>query len=161
MTLEIEASTASVIAYILRHIPTEWQPIYEAVPEGFMRPTVYFPVPETEWEPQTLRDYKRVYVMYVVFFGDTIRQAQEAAGSADMAIKAMRGVVPLLDKYGKPAGYPVRMRMRDQRTRVLDANEATVQLALTWWMPVQYFERTPTLIQQFNFDLYRKEADRD
>lgn len=164
MQIQMERTTASVIAFILGNLPEGWIPVYQTLPEGFGRPTVYFPVPETEWLPGSLEQYTRLYVMYVMFFGTDARMAHAAAMEADSAIKYMRGLVPRIDTDGGPTDEYVRMRMQDQRTRVVDADMATVQLAVSWTEPLQFYRPEAVKMEKFDIAMYPKgirDADRE
>lgn len=52
---------ASVIRFVLEASENPY-PYYEEIPEGFLVPAVYFPVPEVETDNDTLSTYKLTYV---------------------------------------------------------------------------------------------------
>lgn len=69
----LEQEVASVIKYIIEKSGNPY-PYYNEVPEDFIVPAVYFPVPEIVTGADTLSTYKLTYLWFIGFFIKTKRK---------------------------------------------------------------------------------------
>ena len=63
----LEKEIASIIRFILESCGNP-VPYYHNMPESFIVPSVYFPVPEVSQNPDTMSAYGAEYTMFVNFF---------------------------------------------------------------------------------------------
>ena len=123
----IEQETASIIAFILAHAGPA-HPYYHEVPQDFIYPAVYFPVPEIETRGETLSAYAAEFVWFINFFDKTTQGAYALAYGALQAIKQYRNLIPLTDEAGIPAKEGVRIKDPIQKT----VESGVVQLQIGW-----------------------------
>lgn len=134
--MKLEQGAGSVITYLFDAAQealgkeTLASYIYNGVPAGFQRPSVYFPVPELDYEPLTLDAYTRLCILYVLFFGRTLDEAHMLASAAQMKVHRARSKIPLLNEKGEATDRFVRTK--NVSVRVIDSGAHIVQLALTW-----------------------------
>lgn len=82
----LEQEIASIMMFVLGRTgnPT---PYYYEVPEGFLVPAVYFPVPEIVSRGDTFATYALEYNWYIKFFHSSTLLSHEMALTALTAIK--------------------------------------------------------------------------
>ncbi|MCM1295969.1 MAG: hypothetical protein NC311_10545 [Muribaculaceae bacterium] len=156
-TYELEQSMASVAAYILESLDEKVACYFEAVPENFKMPSIYFPPPEIEAQGMTLEDFRRIHIMYPVFFGKTLTQAHRLASMADNRIHVYRHAIPLLEDGDPPTATGRYLHAHDTNVRILDEDNATVQLAITWHTHHKYYRPDTTKIIHFIPNIYQKD----
>lgn len=140
----IEQEIASIIRFVLEACgdPT---PYYHNIPESFVVPSVYFPVPETEFQPDTFSGYRAEYSMFVSFFHSSTELAYQLAAPVCHSINAARRQIPEIDYDGKWTGKYVRI----QDTRLKKADECAYQLQLEWTGRYNYTPQDGELIRNF------------
>lgn len=155
--MELEQTTASVIAYVLGSLEAPGvTPYLDTIPEGFAVPAAFFEPERTEGRGFTLEMFRIDHTMYVVMFGRNIREAMAMAQSAQLAICARRHMVPIINEDAKPTGDYVHIRKVD--ANMLSAEEATAQLALRWQTTGGYLRdgRPGQRIMHVNINTYIK-----
>ena len=120
-------------------------PYYHNVPESFAVPSVFFPSPEIEFQPDTLSSYSEVYTMFVKFFHSSTEMAYELALPVFHGINAVRGKIPLYDVSGKKTGEIIRIK----NTHLKKADECAYQLQIDWVSRIPYTHDEAQLVRNF------------
>ena len=152
--IELDQSTGSVIACILRSMETQVAPYIWSVPEGFKTPSVYFPPEELDTQGFTLEEFRVIHTMYIVFFGDALRQAHRMAARANADIHIMRDRIPVIEEDGAPNGK--YLHARDMNVRTIDEDGAAVQLSITWDTHHRYYRPKAKKIMKFYPEIFLK-----
>lgn len=129
----LEKEIAGIIRFVLDSAgnPT---PYYHNVPESFAVPSVFFPSPEIECQPDTLSSYGAEYTMFVKFFHSSTEGAYELALPVFHRINAVRRMIPLYDISGKVTGEIIRIK----NTQLKKADECAYQLQIGWVSRIPY-----------------------
>lgn len=151
----LEQEIASIIKFVLEKSgnPT---PYYNEVPEGFLLPSVYFPVPEVSSSGDTLATYSLNFILFVKFFHIDVRRAYERGLSALTAIRAARNLIPLIDESGEKTGRG--FRLKDPTLRKIDTTPGVVQLELSWDSPRPYNDPEAQKMMIYDLNFYGKSA---
>lgn len=120
-------------------------PYYHNVPENFAVPSVFFPSPEIEFQPDTLNSYGAVYSMFVKFFHSSTERAYELALPVFHGINAARRDIPLYDISGKLTGESVRIN----NIQMKKADECAYQIQLDWISRIAYTQTEAQLVRNF------------
>lgn len=123
----LEQELASIIKYTL-DIADNPAPYYYQVPQHFIVPAVYFPVPEITSGGETFLSYNLDYAWYIKFFHKSSQLAFALGFKVLTALKSGRNLVPLITPSGERAAGGVRLY--DPKLKAL--NEGAAQLALSW-----------------------------
>ena len=123
----LEQELASAIKFILEQSGNP-APYYRNVPQDFIVPAAYFPVPEIEAKPFSLHAYALTYIWFVKFFNKDTRSAYGMGNQVLTAITARRNIIPLIDADGVKTGR--LLRLKDPKLR--DVDDGVVQLAIEW-----------------------------
>lgn len=123
----LEQEIASVMNFLIEATGRP-KPYYRNVPEGFVVPSIFFPIPELTSSGDTMRTYKTEYSWYVKFFGKYDEDAYALGLAALNAIKSKRNLVPLIDETGSELDEGIRIS--DPTLRPLD--DGATQLAIRW-----------------------------
>lgn len=124
----LEQEIASIIKYILEASGKEISPYYYSVPEKFVVPSCYFPVPEVNSYGDTFNTYVLEYMWKVIFFHNKTQEAYLYAIKTLEAIRKKRNLIPLIDVNGEYTGSGIRID--DPIIKPVD--EGAVQLFLQW-----------------------------
>ena len=151
----LEQEIASIIKFTLEKTgsPT---PYYNEVPEGFLLPSVYFPVPEVSSGGDTLATYALNYALVVKFFHIDARPAYERGFSALTAIRAARNLIPLIDESGARTGRG--FRLKDPTLKKMDGTPGVAQLELSWDSPRPYDDPDVQKMMVYDLNMYGKSA---
>ena len=101
---------------------------YHNIPENFIVPSVFFPVPEIETVPDTLDSYGAEYTVFAMFFGSTTENAYELGLPVYNGINAARKLVPLYENDGRYTGESLRIKEISFRK----ADECACQMQISW-----------------------------
>lgn len=123
----LEQEMASIIKYALDNSGNP-APYYYEVPEGFVVPAAYFPVPEITTRGDTLLTYAAEFVWFIKFFHSTTQEAQALAFEVLSALQANRNIIPLIDTSGNYTGETFRVKDPEIKT----ADDGAVQLTISW-----------------------------
>jgi len=151
MSLDQEIASVINFALISAGNPT---PYYWNVPEGFIVPAMYFPVPEIESSGATLYDYALTYIMFVTVFAKESQDAHELAFLVLNAIKKRRGAIPLIDENGEYTGRIIRLG--HPTSKIVEGKLGTVQLMLSWESPRSYHYEEQLKTRNPKFNIMRK-----
>lgn len=123
----LEQEFASIIKYILDEAGNP-SPYYYEVPENFVVPAVYFPVPEISTRGETFRTYAMEYNWFIKFFHNTTQEAYSLAFDALTAIKGNKNLIPLIGNEGSQTGE--NLRIKDPSLNTID--RGVVQIQINW-----------------------------
>lgn len=151
----LEQEIASIMKFTLEKAGNP-APYYNRVPEGFLIPSVYFPVPEVTTRGETFRTYALEYMWFIKFFGLDERRAHELAFSVLTAIKARRNLIPLIDTKGQPTGRS--FRLKDPELKRLDGTPGVAQITLTWDSRRPYDDPAVQKMMVYDIDMHSKAA---
>jgi len=153
----LEQEIASVIQFTLANagIPAP-APYYYEVPEGFIVPSVYFPVPEVASGGWTLSDYALTYAWFIKFFHRDRQGAYDNALAVLNAIKERRGSIPLIGVDGAPIGRGFRVKHSEIKS--ISGEFGAAQLYLSWESARPYLEQKAEKMMEFELNILNKAA---
>lgn len=151
----LEQEIASLMKFILETAGNP-SPYYNKIPEGFLIPAVYFPVPEINTRGETFRCYTLEYLWFIKFFGVDERRAHALAFATLTAIQANRNCIPLIDTAGKPSGRS--FRLKDPELKRIDGTPGVAQLTLLWDSRRAYDDPETQKMMIYELDLSCKQA---
>lgn len=124
--ISLEQYLGSAQAYIMKHAVAGTKAYYNKVPEGFLIPSVFFPVP---WTTTTKAMIGNAFTKRVHFECDFFdRDAWAANADAELvqdALQADRCIIPVLEKDGSPVGYG--FHISDLRVQQNDDGDVSMQ----------------------------------
>ncbi len=124
----LEQEMASIIKFVLTNSEGA-APYYWSVPESFMTPAVYFPVPEIDSGGDTFLSYWLDYLWAIMIFDNTGQKAYALGQRVLTAIKAARNLIPLIAEDGSIiTGEWVRVN----DPRLILADNGAAQLLISW-----------------------------
>lgn len=140
----IEQEIASIIKFVLDCAgnPT---PYYHNVPESFAVPSIFFSVPEIEYEADTLNSYGSNYTIFINFFHSTTEGAYELTLPVFHGINSNRKLIPLIDIEGETTGEFVRIK----NSQLKKVDECAYQLQLDWVSRRPFTQSDMELVQEF------------
>lgn len=144
----MEQELASIFSFVLKSADSP-QPYYRNIPQDFVVPSVYFPVPEITTCGDTFNTYGAEYDWYIKFLHSTTQEAYSLALKALTAIKENRNLIPLLDENGAKNGEGIRIK--DPDLRIVD--ECAVQLTIRFVSRRQYIQSNGPKSQDFAIDV--------
>lgn len=150
----IEQEMASIIKFILDNANNP-SPYYYNVPQNFVVPAVYFPVPEIVTGGETFLTYNMDYSWYIVFFHKTTQGAYVLAHQTLSAIRAAKNLIPIIKSDGNIDDNNW-VRVNDPTIKEVDSG--AVQLAVSWRSrrPYNSASEDITQAQSFNVGVYMK-----
>lgn len=116
---------ASAVCYIQNHSGIEAPPYFDKVPEAFMVPSVYFPVPRVICRKATLASYRSTVIMECWFMAADEWEAYRHALIVRDCLLEDRCAIPVLKKDGSRDRWAVRIT--EPEVRKVDTR--TVKLA--------------------------------
>ncbi len=149
--LELEQEMASIIKYVLERAG-KIAPYYWEVPEHFVVPSAYFPMPEIDTGGETFLTYSMDYTWYIKIFHRTKEKAYSLGLAVITAIRAARNLVPLIAQDGSEIEGCL-VRLNDPELKILDGG--TAQLTLSWRSRRPYNETEAQRSQSFNVDFMK------
>lgn len=123
----LEQELASIIKFTLNAAGNP-SPYYKSVPEDFVVPSAYFPIPVITTGGETFVTYSMDYTWYIKFFASTTDEAYALGLAVLTAIKGKRNLIPLIDTNGDAAGGGLRIKDPE----LLELDSGAVQLKLSW-----------------------------
>ena len=123
----IEREIASVIKFVIDTSGNPY-PYYREIPEGFLIPAVYFPVPEIETDNDTLSSYKLTYIWFIKFFHKSTPKAYEMAAKVLKELKGGRNQIPIVSDKGFNTGKSFYVK----NTGIKTIESGTVQFSIEW-----------------------------
>ncbi len=127
MIFLIEQEMASVMRFVLETLENPY-PYYEEIPEGFLVPAVYFPVPEIETDNDTLSAYKLTYVWNISFIHRGTREAHDMALKVMEGLKKNRNKVKIINEDGSETEKSFYVKT----SRIAETESGTVQMTVEW-----------------------------
>jgi len=123
----IEQEMASVMRFVLDASENPY-PYYEEIPEGFLVPAVYFPVPEIETDNDTLSTYKLTYVWNINFFHKDTQGAHSMVLKVMEKLKRNRNKVTIINEDGSETEKSFYVK----GSRITEAESGNVQMTVEW-----------------------------
>lgn len=140
----LEREIASATQFILESAGNP-EPYDANVPQDFIVPAVYFPVPEIVSGGDTLNTYMLSYSWYIKFFHKDTQSAYESALAVLTALQSMKNLIPLIDENGKHMGR--KFRTGDPSLKIIDTG--AVQLTLKWDSRRPYYREAVQKMMKF------------
>ncbi len=119
---KLQVCLASAVRYIQNHAGIDAAPYFDELPENFVVPSMYFPVPRTESRKATLSSWRTDITMECWFAAST---EWEAFGYADYVrdcILADGCAIDIMNRDGTLSGSKVRVsepNVRKQENRIV------------------------------------------
>ncbi len=151
--MELEQELASIITFAL-HGAEGINPYYWNVPEDFILPAMFFPVPEIKTSGDTLRTYASGYSWYISVFAATTGEAHTIGMEVLTRIKRARNYVPLIDIDGGRIGKMLRL----EDPLLQNVGPGVAQITLKWTSRRPYDAPEPPKMQIPKFQFIQKEA---
>lgn len=151
----LEQEIASIMRFTLDRAgsPT---PYYKEVPQDFLVPAVYFPVPEIGSRGDTLSTYALEYSWFIKFFHWDTQTAHDMAFRVFTAMLSARNLVPLIDTDGRPVGKGIRLK--DPSMKKIEGASGVVQLSLAWDSPRPYDDTEYQKMMTYDLSMYSRDA---
>lgn len=149
----LEQEVASIMKFVLTksNNPT---PYYNEVPEGFLVPSAYFPVPEINSRGDTLATYALGYDWYIKFFHSEVSLVNQLAFNVFSGIKASRNLIHLIDEDGQELRKGIRIK--DPSMKIID--NCTAQISLSWDSYRPYNKREYEKMVVYDLNMYSRQA---
>jgi hypothetical protein len=109
MDITLEQCLASAVRYIQNHVSIEAAPYFDEVPEDYVVPSMYFPVPRTSSKKVTFRTYLTTVYMEVQFLAATDWMAYSYAGNIRDSIMLDDEAMDIMEKDGTLSGKKIRV----------------------------------------------------
>ncbi len=146
----MEQDYASIMRFMLNAWGKE-DYYFQEMPEDFVLPSVYFPMPQLMIENNTVSSFKRRYSAYIKIFGEDSKSAQNEsysiASKIVTAIAKGKNNIPILDIEGENTNSWVKIRKLNLKK--IDNN--THQIKITWDTHDEYFVDDSQKIQFISF----------
>ncbi len=152
----MEQEIASIIAFVL-HSAESITPYYWNVPEDFVLPAMFFPVPEIATGGDTFRTYLSEYSWYISVFAATTEKAHAIGLKVLTRIKRARNYVPLIDAGGNQTGK--KLRLEDPLLQ--NVNPHVAQITLKWTSRRSYADDEPAKVNITHILFSKKEDSTD
>lgn len=109
MDITIEQCLASAVRYIQNHANIEAAPYFDDIPEDYIVPSLYFPVPRTSSKKVTFQTYLTTLYMETQFMASTNWLAYSYASAVRDCITFDDGVMDIMKKDGTLSGKKIRV----------------------------------------------------
>lgn len=126
----VDRDTGSVIAFMAKALPG-MPCYYQAVPEGFKRPSMFFPEPEIDSFSNTLTSFGLTYTLRAHFFGRNAWEGQRNASTVLLQIARVRFNVPVLLPTGEQTSEALDLSQPANIRQTEDRPGAAI-LTVTW-----------------------------
>ena len=126
------------------------------MPQDFVVPAVYFPVPDIFSGGDTLRSYNLNYNWHIKFFHRDTQSAHELAFAALTELQGRKNLVPLIDEAGELTGRG--FRTHDPEIKKID--DGAVQLTVVWDSPRPYYREPTQKMMRFYVNYVKKQYDK-
>ena len=151
----LDQEIASIIRFTLEKADSP-SAYYWNVPEGFLIPSAFFPVPEVESGGYTLNTYAITFTMFIKFFCIDKQSAYDLAFGVLAAINRCRCKIPLIDADGEQTGR--KFRIKNPSARGIEGETGTAQLTVTWESPRSYDTTEAEKIMEFDLNMHLRGA---
>lgn len=122
----MEQELASISEYILDIECIK--PYYYKVPDNFVKPSIYFPVPEFSTSLDSTDNYRVKYMWLIKVFGRTTEEAYKYANKFAIEIIKNRCRIPLLNLDGSKQGKYVDV----YKPEIAQADSRVYTLQIDW-----------------------------
>lgn len=109
MDIMLEQCLASMVRYIQNHSGIEAAPYFDDIPENYIVPSLYFPVPRTSSKKVTFQTYLTKVYMETQFMASTDWLAQREAENVRDDLILDNCCVDIMNKDGTLAGWACRI----------------------------------------------------
>lgn len=113
------------------------------IPEGFVRPSVFFPVPDIKRLSDTLDSYASLYTMYVSFFHNSAEEAFTLGCTVFHRLSVTKNI-DSVDSSGRKTGL-----VHIENVQLYKADEYAYQLKINWVSRCSYSGDSGSLIKNF------------
>jgi len=151
----LEQEIASIIKYTLEKAGNP-SPYYDEVPEGFLVPAVYFPVPEISSRGDTFASYAFSYTWFIKFFHIDTPTAHAIGVGVLTALQRDRNLIPLIGDDGEKIGK--NFRIKDPSYKKVDSASGVVQLQLSWDSVRPYDDTKSQKMMDYSLELHARSA---
>jgi hypothetical protein len=148
----LEQEIASAIKFVLANSENP-APYYYEVPQDFLVPAAYFPVPEISSKGDTFRTYALEYVWFIKFFHKDEVSAYALGFKALNALRSGGNLIPLVDEAGAFTGRG--FRLKDPSLKRIDG---AAQLTLLWDSPRPYNASESEKMMSYDLSMFAKNA---
>ena len=123
MTQEMASIARAIIS-----LHSSYNVYYNHVPEGYIPPALYFPLPTVEVMSDSLNGFKYHYSWYIKVFHKTTEDAWNAASRIQSFFKDNRNLVPIVEEDGSYTGKYLKI----YDVKVNEIEENTMQAYIQW-----------------------------
>lgn len=122
----MEHELGSIVKYCYEKHPVT---VYdERIPQGFEKPSMYFPIPRVFDGLLTSSVFTKSYMLAIKVFDDTSRKAFTKSELIADSIRKSRFVIPMFDE----AGLSLQRVLKIDRINSSELDEGVVQLNFEW-----------------------------
>lgn len=150
----LEQEAASIMKFVIENAENPY-PYYWNVPQNFMIPAVYFPIPEMLTGGETFLTYYIDFSWYIDFFHKTAQQTYGLGHKVLTAIKEQKNLIPLITEDGNLIENNW-IRVDDPSVEVIE--NGTVQLKITWRSRRPYKQNEAQKAKLFHMDMFLQSA---
>lgn len=125
---------------------------FDEVPEGFKRPSLYFPVLEQITRGDTLTSFAYMNTWFIKVFDKETKPAFTTASNIVDTICKNKNLIPLVNEDGSPTGKGIRLK--EIKLNKLDIG--TIQIQVDWDSVYEFKEESYLKMQSFYFDIQIK-----
>jgi hypothetical protein len=109
MDIKLEQCLASAVRYIQNHVSIDAAPYFDEIPEEYVIPSLYFPIPRAVSRKVTLQTYLTTIYMEVHFMAATDWMAYSYAGNVRDSILLDDEAMDIMKKDGTLSGKKIRV----------------------------------------------------
>ena len=153
--MALDQEIASIIKFTLDKSGNP-SPYYWDVPEGFLIPSAFFPVPEVESDGSTLNSYAITFTMFIKFFSIDKQSACDLAFGVLRAINGLKCAIPMIGADGGSAGK--RFRVKNPSAKGIEGEAGAAQLAVAWDSARPYDAAETVKIMEFGLNMHMRGA---
>lgn len=146
---------ASAVSYIQAHSSIAAPPYFDEIPEAFVVPSIYFPVPRVRCKKVTLASYCFTVMVNCQFMAVDEWEAYQYAVEVQNDFVLDHCAIPILNKDGQPEGSYVRITEPEIR----NIDQRMVQLSFELKQYVSFAETEEVKAEDIKFaGIVKKEA---
>lgn len=153
----VDRDTGSAIAFVTKQFP-DLPYYFLAVPEGFKRPSVFFPEPEIDSYSDTMDSFGFTYILRIHFFGSNAREGQQNAKAVLLAMARQRFSIPILEQDGEQTTEALDIA-QPGNIRQTDDKPGAAILTITWDHREPYPEPESILMKDLTIGVRVKKND--
>ncbi len=148
-------SLASAVSYIQNHSSIEALPYFDEIPEAFVVPSIYFPVPRVICKKVTLASFCFTVMVNCQFMAVDQWEAYQYAADVRDHLLVDHCAIPILKKDGLPEGN--YMRITEPEIRKID--NRSIQLSFDLKQYVSFAETEEMKAEDIKFTGILKRED--